>query len=380
MPKHLICFCHLRWQFVYQRPQHLLTRFSKIMNVIVWEEPIFDADNNYYELRKDAQFNVWIATPHLVEGLSEIEISEKQKALLDVLMQNLNVKQYMLWYYTPMAMKFTIHLSPALVVYDCMDELSAFSFAPPELVSLEQKLLEKADLVFTGGYSLYEAKKDKHHSIHPFPSSIDKEHFAKARILKEDPADQAIIPHPRIGYYGVLDERLDLNLIEEVAQLRPGWHFIFIGPIVKIDPKSVPGNNNIHYLGAKQYQELPLYLSGWDIAMMPFALNESTQFISPTKTPEYLAGGKPVISTAIRDVVNPYGKQGMVQIVGSAEEFARAGEITLTSEHSGEWLSKVDFYLATISWDKTWQNMVVLIQEKLKKKKFIHTRKRNAHV
>jgi len=247
-------------------------------------------------------------------------------------------------------------------------------------VSLEAQLLETADIVFTGGFTLYEAKKHKHPSIHPFPSSIDKDHFQKARRLKEDPADQAEIPHPRIGYYGVLDERLDLDLIEQVARLRPHWHFIFIGPVVKIDVHTLPQNNNIHYLGPKQYHELPIYLATWDIAMMPFALNESTRFISPTKTPEYLAGGKPVISTAINDVVNPYGKEGMVQIVGNAEEFVKAGVSIFTDEHSKEWLSKVDFYLGRISWDTTWQNMLSLIEDKLKKKKFINQKKRNAHV
>ena len=380
MTKHLICFCHLRWMFVYQRPQHLLTRFSTIMKVIVWEEPIFDADHNYSEVRKDPEFNVWIATPHLMHGLTDEEVSRAQKYLLDELMQNMEVRDCISWYYTPMALKFSKHLQPQLTVYDCMDELSAFRFAPPELISLEKALLEKADLVFTGGFSLYEAKKEKHHSIHPFPSSIDKEHFATARTAKEEVADQANIPRPRLGYYGVIDERLDLELVEEVARLRPDWHFIFVGPVVKIDPQSLPRDSNIHYLGAKQYPELPRYLAGWDIAIMPFALNESTKFISPTKTPEYLAGGKPVISTAITDVVNPYGKHGMVEIVHTAQEFVRAAENIFTDEHSEEWLSRVDFYLAKISWDKTWNDMVSLIQEKLKKNKFIHPKKRSAHV
>ena len=380
MTKHLICFCHLRWMFVYQRPQHLLTRFSTIMKVIVWEEPIFDADHNYSEVRKDPEFNVWIATPHLMHGLTDEEVSRAQKYLLDELMQNMEVRDCITWYYTPMALKFSKHLQPQLTVYDCMDELSAFRFAPPELISLEKALLEKADLVFTGGFSLYEAKKEKHHSIHPFPSSIDKEHFATARTAKEEVADQANIPRPRLGYYGVIDERLDLELVEEVARLRPDWHFIFVGPVVKIDPQSLPRDSNIHYLGAKQYPELPRYLAGWDIAIMPFALNESTKFISPTKTPEYLAGGKPVISTAITDVVNPYGKHGMVEIVHTAQEFVRAAENIFTDEHSKEWLSRVDFYLAKISWDKTWNDMVSLIQEKLKKNKFIHPKKRSAHV
>jgi glycosyltransferase involved in cell wall biosynthesis len=244
----------------------------------------------------------------------------------------MNVNRYFSWYYTPMALPFTEHLSPELVIYDCMDELSAFKFAPPQLTILEKELFKKADIVFTGGHSIYESKKNNHHNIFPFPSSIDKHHFGAARIQKNDPADQESIPHPRFGFFGVVDERFDIELLDQVAKAKPEWHFVILGPVVKIDPASLPHYDNIHYLGGKKYEELPAYIAGWDIATIPFAMNDSTKFISPTKTPEYLAAGKPVISTPIKDVVSPYGDNKLVHIVSNAKEFIAAAEKELSKK------------------------------------------------
>lgn len=234
---------------------------------------------------------------------------------------------------------------------------------PPSIKDLEGELFNKADIVFTGGNSLYLAKKDRHQNIYSFPSSIDKEHFIQARNDMTDPEDQSRIPHPRLGFYGVIDERFDLALIAEVAERNPGWHFIIIGPVIKINSESLPRLSNIHYLGSKTYNELPPYLSGWDIAIIPFAINESTRYISPTKTPEYLAGGKPVISTSIKDVVEPYGINGLVHIADNAEEFIQAAEKELNTTDRDKWLISVDSFLSANSWDKTWNQMQKLIED-----------------
>ncbi|GAC1379444.1 MAG: hypothetical protein NVSMB45_01570 [Ginsengibacter sp.] len=257
---------------------------------------------------------------------------------------------------------------PEVIVYDCMDELSNFKFAPPILKTREKELFEKADIVFTGGHNLYKAKKNYHHNIHAFPSSIDKDHFEKARTNEKDPEDQKSIPHPRFGFYGVIDERMDIDLLKEVAEKRPNWHLVIIGPVVKIDPTTLPKHTNIHYLGGKNYNELPLYLSGWDVATIPFVLNESTEFISPTKTPEYLSGGKPVISTSIIDVVKPYGDEKLVHIADTADEFISSAEKELSVADKSAWLEKVDTFLASNSWDNTWEQMMDHIQEVLIKK------------
>ena len=290
------------------------------------------------------------------------------KALLDSCMYSQEVKKYICWYYSPMALTYSNHLHPSLIVYDCMDELSAFKFAPDNLKEMEACLLERADLVFTGGQSLYEAKKHLHHNIHPFPSSIDKSHFSTARTSVKDPEDQAAIPHPRIGFYGVIDERFHISLIDKLSSLRPDWHFVLIGPVVKIASSSLPRRENLHYLGGKDYKDLPSYLSGWDVAILPFELNESTKYISPTKTPEYHAGGKPVISTSITDVVTPYARQGLVHIADTEEEFINAAEKIFKSPNKEEWLQKVDEFLADISWNKTWHRMTRLIDEALERR------------
>ena len=358
----LVCFCHLRWGFVFQRPNHLLTRFSKHQRVFFIEEPIFHDGHDTLEIENHND-NLFIITPYIKSGLSETEVQAIQRKMISNLFVKKKINRYFTWYYTPMALPFTDHLTPELVIYDCMDELSAFKFAPPQLTILEKELFKKADVVFTGGNSIYEFKKDQHHNIHSFPSSIDKSHFGLARTKSPDPEDQAAIPHPRFGFFGVVDERFDIEMIDRVAREKPEWHFVILGPVVKIDPASLPHYHNLHYLGGKKYEELPAYIAGWDIALIPFAMNESTRFISPTKTPEYLAAGKPVISSPIRDVVKPYGENKLVHIVNNADEFIRAAEKELEKKRKSAWLKKVDDFLAFNSWDRTWGQMVRHIED-----------------
>jgi UDP-galactopyranose mutase len=357
----LICLSHLRWDFVYQRPQHLLTRCAKQRRVFFVEEPIFGAGPISVDVtRRDS--GVWVVVPHLPSSLTPEKIDAAQQGLLDFLIGKYAINDYILWYYTPMALGFTRHLKPAATIYDCMDELSAFKGAPPALRVRESELFNRADHVFTGGQSIYEAKREQHKSVHAFPSSIDAEHFGQARHADDEPADQANIPHPRLGFFGVIDERMDIDLLAGIADLRPDWHLVMIGPVVKIDPAHLPQRENIHYLGGKSYDELPAYLAGWDVALLPFAMNESTRFISPTKTPEYLAAGKPVVSTPIRDVVRPYGEKNLVHIAETAEEFVAAAERAMADENRVEWLRGVDEFLASDSWDNTWERMNRLIK------------------
>ncbi len=353
----LLCFSHLRWHFVTQRPQHLLTRAARSRRVFFWEEPWWDADDNgdgtpTLEVMPEGE-NLLVLRPHLPRAGNA---DEMLRELLHNFMAAQHIERFLCWYYTPMMLSFTSHLEPEATIYDCMDELSGFLFAPPELHEREQQLFAKADVVFTGGMSLYEAKRKQHANVHAFPSSIDVPHFAQAKSITEDTPEQAAVPHPRAGFFGVLDERFDHVLMEEVARLRPGIHFIFLGPIVKIDPATLPQAGNIHYLGGKSYAELPQYLAGWDIALIPFALNESTRYISPTKTPEYLAAGKPVVSTPIHDVISGYGNAGLVAIAHDAQEFATALDQALQAP-TPAWQQAVAEKLSTTSWDRTWNSM-----------------------
>jgi len=357
----VVCFSHLRWNFVFQRPQHLLSRFAKKHEVLFIEEPLFHDGAPEFVVTETKE-GVRVAVPHLAHGTDADEIDRIMKRLVGEFVEGQNFRDYITWYYTPMMLEWSEQLTPVATVYDCMDELSAFKNAPEKLKSREAELFGRADLVFTGGRSLYEVKRDQHDAVYCFPSSIDVEHFARAVDQDQDaePEDQKDIPKPRIGFFGVIDERTDIELLREIAGLRPDLQFVMIGPVVKIGEADLPRAENIHYLGGKSYDELPDYIAGWDVAMMPFALNESTKFISPTKTPEYLAAGRPVVSTAIRDVVRPYGEEGLVRIAGTPEQFVRAIDEAL-HEDASERQVKASEFLDTMSWDKTFEAMRELI-------------------
>ncbi|MDQ4134923.1 MAG: glycosyltransferase family 1 protein [Pseudomonadota bacterium] len=358
----LVCFSHLRWDFVWQRPQHLLSRAARHYNVLVIEEPIFKAGIAPHMDVSERPQGITVAVPMLPEGLDHEDAILEQRDLVEALIGREAASPRIFWYYTPMALAFSSELECDLCVYDNMDELSLFRGASQELLDLEAALFERADLVFTGGMSLYEAKRNRHHSVHCFPSSIEFDHFVKARSLAEEPKDQAGIARPRLGFFGVIDERMDVELLGEVAELRPDWQFVMIGPVVKIDPAILPRRDNIHWLGPKSYKELPNYLAGWDVGFMNFAINEATRFISPTKTPEFLAAGVPVVSTPITDVVRPYGEKGLVEIAKTPLEVVRKVE-GLLARPKEPWLQRVDRHLAAGSWDKTWAAMHRLMTE-----------------
>ena len=358
----LICFSHLRWNFVYQRPQHLLNRATKNYRVWFIEEPVWGDHLHMSSCQQTDRLTVLI--PHLPHGTNPDEAIRLQRQLLDEFISYEAINSFVAWYYTPMALLFSDHLKPSLTVYDCMDELSAFWGAPPQLLEKEKQLIQRANILFTGGYSLFEAKQNRHPHVFAFPSSIDFSHFSMARRPQPDPTDQRALPNPRIGFSGVIDERFDYKLLGELASNRPEWQFIMLGPIVKIDRALLPKNPNVHYLGMKAYKDLPLYFSNWDVAILPFALNESTRFISPTKTPEYLAAGLPVVSTPIRDVVRTYGTSGYAQIADSTEAFEAAIEQALTDK-SADW-SAIDTFLSENSWDHTWNEMNRLMMAQLK--------------
>ena len=365
----VMCFSHLRWKFVFQRPQHLMSRCAERSRVYYLEEPLFQGSEISLKRAICPLTGVHVFTPFLPAQTPLETVSTLLQKLLDDLVQKERIQDFVAWYYTPMAMEFTDDLGPELIVYDCMDELSAFANAPVGMLNNERKLFERSNLIFTGGHSLYEAKRSKHEEVHLFPSSVDVAHFSKARAIDEDPPDQKLIPHPRIGYAGVIDERMDLGLLAYLADKRPDWQFVLLGPVVKIDPSTLPNRINIHLLGMKDYQDLPAYLSGWQAALLPFAQNEATRFISPTKTPEYLAAGLPVISTPIRDVERPYGKLGLVSIGRSHGDFLKAIEQQLSNGKSPVWESQVRSFLSSLSWDRTWAGMERLICRELARKR-----------
>jgi glycosyltransferase involved in cell wall biosynthesis len=357
----LVCLSHLRWDFVFQRPQHLMTRWAKYARVFYVEEPVEQESDRPPRLEvKRYSDRLWVVVPRLPRGISPENARRSQANLLESLVADENLRDFVLWYYTPMALPSARGLKPRAVVYDCMDQLSAFHGAPPELTLLERQLFEHADVVLAGGYSLCRAKQKIRSDVHLFPSSVDIDHFRTARMLRPDPADQKNIPRLRLGFFGVIDERMDTGLLDGVAALRPDWQLVVLGPVVKIDPANLPRRPNIHYLGAKSYAELPHYIGGWDVAMLPFARNESTRFISPTKTPEYLAAGCPVVSTSIADVVEPYGRLNLVHIADTPEDFVAQAERALAQDAAAR-RAAADVFLAGNSWDATFARMAGVV-------------------
>ena len=354
-----VVISHLRWDFVWQRPQHLLSRAAAESPVLFIEEPIFsDTAHPYTEEMERLEGSLIISRLHLPHHTDRTHVPHLMAQQVAALLLGQGIEEYVLWAYTPAAVEVLPQMQkPLAIVFDVMDELTAFRGASPALLDQERRMLAEADVVFTGGRSLFEAKKSRHANIHCFPSSIERAHFVQARTLTDLPSEYAGMPGPRLGFYGVIDERFDIDLLRDVAALEPGWQLVMLGPVVKIDPATLPQAANIHYLPGCPYGDLPAHLAAWDIALLPFALNESTRFISPTKTPEYLAAGKPTVSTPIADVVDPYGEQELVHIAATPEAFVAACRIAFGQRHDRAWLSRTDGFLAGTSWDQTWGAM-----------------------
>ncbi|MBV9271108.1 MAG: glycosyltransferase [Candidatus Eremiobacteraeota bacterium] len=358
----VLCFSHLRWNFVFQRPQQVLSRLAKTREILYVEEPRFEERVVAHYIEERPVPHVTVLCP-VLPPMDARRAESEQRRLIDAHLLNRSISRFIAWYYTPMALGYSPSMSPVLTVYDCMDELSMFAFAPADLQKRERELFAAADVVFTGGRSLYYNKRRHHANVHCFPSAVDSAHFAAAAHV--EPPDLKSLSRPRFGFYGVIDERFDIPFLRDIAELRPEWQFVVVGPVVKIDPAILPSAENIHYIGSRSYDELPSYLQHWDAAMLLFARNDATRYISPTKTLEYLAAHKPVISTPIADVVDPYGTQGLVAIAESPNEFVRAADRILREGVSREWHSAVDRIVADASWDVTVHRMESELQRAL---------------
>jgi len=363
----IVCFSHLRWDFVYQRPNHLMVRAAAGRRVFYVEEPRVPEPGDVEagtapHLAMRVVAGVHVVTPVLPGAADAGTTAAALSALLDELCAREAIDRPILWYYTPMAVPWTRHIRASARVYDCMDFLAGFRGAPAGLLALEEELLHHADVVFTGGARLHERMADRHGRAYCFPSSVDAAHFRSAREAIAEPAGVAGLGRPRIGYAGVIDERLDLGLVAGVAGARPDWEIVLVGPLAKITPDELPAAPNIHATGIVDYAELPAYLGSWDIGWMPFAHNEATRYISPTKTPEYLAAGLRVVSTSIRDVVEPYGTRGLVEIADDVASTISAVERLLAEDRAAH-LVRVDAFLATMSWDRTWLGMQAILTE-----------------
>ena len=398
----LLVFSHLRWDFVYQRPQHLLSRLAKHYRVLFFEEPVRGNQTPFLQRIAPCP-NVEVLRPHTTVdavGFHDDQLPELKHLLAEYL-SDFSIDNYLVWFYTPMALPLLAELTPEAVIYDCMDELSAFKNAPRQMMQREKALLKRAQLVLTGGPSLYEAKRHLHRNVRCFPSAVDAEHFSPREplssngssgevssphvsmpVMSTSPTTErkrspfredaerlhASIAHPRLGFFGVIDERFDAELLTAVADAAPHWQFVIAGPIVKIDPASLPQRANIHWLGRQPYEVLPHLVAQWDVCLLPFARNESTRFISPTKTLEYMAGEKPIVSTPIHDVVGLYGD--CVSVAATAGEFISecARSLAETAADREQRLERMRGHVSRCTWDRTARDIHREIQAMLQTK------------
>jgi beta-glucosidase/6-phospho-beta-glucosidase/beta-galactosidase len=369
----IVVFSHLRWGFVWQRPQQFLSRFAKKHNVLFVEEPIFDRSEG---AEPDVQYhrvmpNVTVACPHLALSwntnpkLPDLLAELARQAIVEM-NENGDFDKPLLWYYSPMDASWSLGaVENRGIVYDSMDELSQFTGAPKSLIANERRLLDHADVVFTGGYELYLKKKQMHPNVHFFGCGVEYSHFALAQEKNTRvPPDIDFMARPILGWFGVVDERVDYNLVGEMARLRPQWSFAMVGPVVKVDPNLLPHFPNLFWLGGRDYSVLPNYCRAFDVNMMCFALNASTEYINPTKALEYLATGKSVISTPVKDVVRQYSD--LVEIVKTPEEFVAAAERAMKNPDTARIQRGIEKAKQS-SWESTVQEMQMLIKQAIAK-------------
>ena len=365
----LVAFSHLRWDFVWQRPQHVLSRLSKEIPVLYVEEPAGEATKDVLELRLDGR--VTIARAHLKDlppgSRFSREVNRRIAALLEPLL--VDDDDLITWYYTPMAIDaLPESIAPALTVFDAMDDLASFRFAPADMPEREARLMEMADVVFAGGPTLYRQRQHRHPRVYCLPSGVDRAHFASPGPSSSASRALVLMRRPVIGFYGVIDERMDMELVAQMADLRPEWNYVLVGPLAKISPEDIPIRPNLRHFGMQTYEALPEILAKFDVAMMPFALNDATRAISPTKTLEFLAGGKPVVSTHVADVVELYS--AATSIARVPEEFVAAIDDILawSPDDRAAWEQRADSLLAAHDWNQIVEEMATAMELR----RFVH--------
>jgi glycosyltransferase involved in cell wall biosynthesis len=316
----LVVLSHLRWDWVWQRPQHLISRIGRGRRVFFVEEPLPVeglAAPRLVTLDAGPVTREWLEVPgqpNTHVGFTDARATTYFAELSNLLGVPAGARD--VWLYTPLALDLALGLVPRLLVYDVMDDLASFALAPPELLLKQQQALHEAGVVFTGGRSIHRGVAGRNPRTFLFPSGVDVEHYQPARALRTARSRRVA------GYVGVIDERIDLGLVADLAAALPDWEIQMVGPVCKIDEATLPQAPNIAYLGQQPYEKLPDVMGGFDVALMPFALNDATRSISPTKTLEYLAAGLPVVSSRVPDVVSDFSE--FVRLEDDGAGFAAA--------------------------------------------------------
>lgn len=355
----LLCFSPVRWESVFQRPQHLMSHAAKKWRVFYMEDPTFDENTSAPQMALKKHNNLFVVTCKLPKDTSRTDTHTAMHDLLGKLCADYKIVNYGAWYYSPESINYTTDLYPRVVIYDCTSPINSTQSG---LLHAENELITRSDLVFTNGKTLFEAKQNFHPEVYNFPSSIDKEHFMLARLELPEPADQEDILYPRLGLYGAIDECFDLDLLQALADRRPDWQFVLVGPVVGIDKDTLPEAENIHYLGEKPYEQMPSYISGWNAALLLVSTSKAAQAHVPTRTAEYLAAFKPMVATPVADIISPYYEMGLVNTADDVFAFESSIEEVLSYDKRKEWKRSIDEFLKTHSWDVSWQQMRHLIK------------------
>ncbi len=327
----IIVHSHLGWDWVWQRPQQFLSRFSKRHQILFVEGPLPSDEVTVPtpEMREVTEFpNITVLRMKMPSSRWNDGAwvdKERRRLVQEVLAGPLGLRfrDSVQWFYDPMAVTaFAGHMGERAIVFDCMDQLSQFKGSPKELIRRERELLAIADVVFAGGPKIGRDKIKHNANTHSYGCGVDIKHFGKARSkTTKIPEDVANLPGPVFGFFGVVDERMDYELVAALADAYPDGSVVIIGPMTKIDPAAVPQRPNLHWLGGRDYQQLPAYVKKFDVCLMPFAINEATEYINPTKALEYMATERPIVSTPVEDVVLQFS--GVVKISQTSEEFIR---------------------------------------------------------
>ena len=361
----IVVHSHLKWDWVWQRPQQFLSRLSDKHRVLFVEAPdVYDgAHVTRVDLREVTDFpniNVLqIKIPAKRRSDTTWIDQERRRVVQSLLSGPLgqSFTSIVQWFYDPMAVTaFAGQLDEQLIVYDCMDELSLFRGAPPELVRRERELLALADVVFAGGPKIWSAKRELNPNCFCYGCGVDAKHFGEACDPQlRVPHDMADLPRPVFGYIGVVDERIDYELLARLADSTQG-SVVMVGPWTKVDPASFPRRDNFHWLGSRDYSELPGYAKGFDVCIMPFAMNEATRFINPTKALEYMATGRPIVSTPVEDVVAQFSD--VITIANDATTFANACERAAVQPDSRQ----IESGLA-LAQQNSWESIVARLEQ-----------------
>lgn len=353
----LLVLAHSRWDLDHHRGHNIFSRYAQKRRVFYFEEPSFGQTEIPRLHIRDTFENVMVVTPHLPNPIKSNQIDSILRELIDELIFEEEIINFTLWLQTPRAFRYARDIDATTIIYECMEDYDNINNFSENLFQVEKELMENSDIIFVVSEALYQKKKFQHHNIHVFPNSADYFHFIQSRDFILDPYDQIHIPHPRIGFYGIIDQSIDLKLIDEIAQIREDLNFVFIGPLKDTKFSQLPTRKNIYYLEQKDYNLIPLYVAEWDCGLLPFCINEVTQYSSPHQTAELLMAGKPIVATHIPDISIRFGKKSLAKMASNAEDFSEKIDKAILESKEQKWKELIDNELKNETWDQVFKKM-----------------------